>query len=72
MSLLFARGGGGNIALVGLGLLVLGYVGKFFGDLIKAAVSRQREYLADASAVQFTRNPAGIAVSPLFRRLLLA
>jgi len=32
----------------------------FFGNMIKAAVSRQREYLADASAVQFTRNPDGI------------
>lgn len=44
-----------------LGLIVLGYLGTFFGSLIKAAVSRQREYLADASAVQFTRNPAGLA-----------
>ena len=47
--------------LVGLALYVLGYVGVFFGNLIKAAVSRQREFLADASAVQFTRNPDGIA-----------
>lgn len=48
---------------VGLGLtfVVLGYSGIFFGGLIKAAVSRQREFLADASAVQFTRNPEGIA-----------
>ncbi len=46
---------------MGLVLVVLGYVGVFFGNMIKAAVSRQREYLADASAVQFTRNPAGIA-----------
>src|SRR5262249_1569027 len=45
----------------GLALYVLGYIGVFFGNLIKAAVSRQREYLADASAVQFTRNPDGIA-----------
>ena len=51
----------GGIALVGLGLLVIGYAGTFFGNLIKAAVSRQREFLADASAVQFTRNPSGIA-----------
>jgi Zn-dependent protease with chaperone function len=49
------------IMLLGLGLLVIGYVGTFFGNLIKAAVSRQREFLADASAVQFTRNPQGIA-----------
>jgi Zn-dependent protease with chaperone function len=47
--------------LVGLGLLVIGYIGVVFGKLIKAAVSRQREYLADASAVQFTRYPGGIA-----------
>jgi len=39
---------------------VLGYIGVFFGRLIKAGVSRQREFLADASAVQFTRNPDGI------------
>ena len=44
-----------------MALLVIGYIGVFFGNLIKAAVSRQREFLADASAVQFTRNPAGIA-----------
>jgi hypothetical protein len=44
-----------------IGLMVIGYAGTFFGGLIKAAVSRQREYLADASAVQFTRNPDGIA-----------
>lgn len=48
--------------LLGLGLIlmVLGYIGYFFGRLIQAAVSRQREFLADASAVQFTRNPLGI------------
>jgi len=51
----------GGIILVGLGLLIIGYLGVFFGNLIKAAVSRQREFLADASAVQFTRNPQGIA-----------
>jgi Zn-dependent protease with chaperone function len=51
----------GGILLVGVGLLVIGYTGTFFGNLIKAAVSRQREFLADASAVQFTRNPDGIA-----------
>jgi Zn-dependent protease with chaperone function len=56
--------GGAAIVLfviaVGLALYVLGYIGVFFGHLIKSAVSRQREYLADASAVQFTRNPEGI------------
>lgn len=45
---------------IGLGLVVIGYGGVFFGNLIKAAVSRQREFLADASAVQFTRNPDSI------------
>ncbi|MGC3970641.1 MAG: M48 family metallopeptidase [Pirellulales bacterium] len=49
------------IFLVGLGLYVIGYIGVFFGHLIKSAVSRQREFLADASAVQFTRSPGGIA-----------
>ena len=41
--------------------MILGYLGVFFGNLIKAAISRQREFLADASAVQFTRYPGGIA-----------
>ena len=45
---------------IGVALLIIGYVGYFFGRLIQAAVSRQREFLADASAVQFTRNPTGI------------
>ncbi|PLX49154.1 MAG: heat-shock protein HtpX [Desulfobulbaceae bacterium] len=53
------RGGGGGLAL-GLGLMVIGFAGTFFGNVIRAAVSRQREFLADASAVQFTRNPDGI------------
>jgi len=52
---------GGGIVVLGIGLLIVGYGGTFFGNIIKAAVSRQREYLADASAVQFTRNPDGIA-----------
>lgn len=47
--------------LFGLGLMVVGFAGTLIGNLIKAAVSRQREFLADASAVQFTRNPDGIA-----------
>lgn len=46
---------------IGAGLAVIGFAGTFFGNLIKAAVSRQREFLADASAVQFTRQPDGIA-----------
>lgn len=54
------RKGDGRVALLGLALVVIGWLGTLFGNLIKAAVSRQREYLADASAVQFTRNPEGI------------
>jgi len=53
-------GGGAALLAIGLGLFLVGYIGYFFGSLIKAAVSRQREFLADASAVQFTRNPGGI------------
>ncbi len=49
------------IMMIGLGLTILGWIGVFFARLIKAAVSRQREYLADASAVQFTRQTDGIA-----------
>jgi len=60
-----ARGGGRSrgqnpLPILGLALLVIGYIGVFFGRLIQAAVSRQREFLADASSVQFTRNPGGI------------
>lgn len=51
----------GALGAVGLVLCVAGFIGTLFGGLIKAAVSRQREYLADASAVQFTRNPDSIA-----------
>ena len=47
--------------LVGVALILIGWAGVFFGRLIQAAVSRQREVLADASAVQFTRNPAALA-----------
>ena len=54
-------GAAGALVLLGLALLIIGFVGVFFARLIRAAVSRQREYLADASAVQFTRYPAGIA-----------
>ena len=54
------RSSGGVVGL-GIGLAVLGWIGVFFARLIKAAVSRQREFLADASAVQFTRQTDGIA-----------
>ena len=52
--------GAGVIIIMGMSLWLLGSLGTFFGRLIQAAVSRQREFLADASAVQFTRNPDGI------------
>lgn len=58
-SMRFSRGkkdGGGAIIVLGIGLMIIGYAGTFFGKWIKASVSRQREFLADASAVQFTRN----------------
>ena len=48
------------LSLFGIGLFIIGAVGMFFSQLIQAAISRQREFLADASAVQFTRNPDGI------------
>jgi len=57
--------GGGAVLIAilaaGFALLVIGYIGHLFGKLVQAAVSRQREFLADSAAVQFTRNPAGIA-----------
>ena len=60
------RGGGGNgvmiaIFVAAIALYILGSLGVFIARLIQAAVSRQREFLADAAAVQFTRNPDGIA-----------
>ncbi|SCG64735.1 M48 family metallopeptidase [Micromonospora halophytica] len=58
------RGGGGGanpLPLVGLAMVAAGYVGVLAGRLIQASVSRQREYLADASAVQYTRQTQGIA-----------
>ena len=56
------EGGGLIIAIIAFGviLLIIGFIGTVFGRMIKAAVSRQREFLADAAAVQFTRNPDGI------------
>ena len=52
---------GGALVIGGLALLGVGYVGVFMGRILQGAISRQREFLADASAVQFTRNPVGIA-----------
>ena len=54
-------GGGGQVWMIGLALIAVGYIGYFFGRLIQAAVARSRESLADVSAVQFTRQTDGIA-----------
>jgi Zn-dependent protease with chaperone function len=51
----------GGVVIAGLLLLAIGSLGVLFGRLIQAAVSRQREFLADASSVQFTRNPLGLS-----------
>ena len=59
--LLRTRGRRNPLPLLGLALLLIGWIGVLFGRLIQAAVNRQREFLADASSVQFTRNPAGLA-----------
>jgi Zn-dependent protease with chaperone function len=59
--LLRTRGRKNPLPLLGLALIVIGFIGVFFGRLIQAAVSRQRELLADAASVQFTRNPDGLA-----------
>jgi len=56
-----SRDGKGGFVLAGLALFIIGYLGLLFARLIKSAVARQREFLADASSVQFTRNPDGIA-----------
>lgn len=49
------------LLVLGLGLIILGYIGMFIGNLIQASISRQREFSADATAVQFTRDNTGIA-----------
>lgn len=53
--------GSGQVVVLGVALLAIGYLGALFGRLIQAAISRQREFLADAAAVQFTRLPDGLA-----------
>jgi len=53
--------GAGSIVLIAVAAMVVGYIGLFFARMIKAGVSRQRESLADASAVQFTRQTTGLA-----------
>lgn len=57
------KGGKGTIAIIffGISLIVIGYIGMLCGRMIQSAISRQREFLADAAAVQFTRNPDGLA-----------
>ncbi len=52
--------GGTRIDAVGIVLIIVGGIGHFFGKLIKAMISREREFLADASSVQFTRNPQAL------------
>jgi Zn-dependent protease with chaperone function len=59
--LLQTRGRKNPLPLIGIAMIVIGAIGVFFAKLMKSAVSRQREFLADASAVQFTRNPPGLA-----------
>lgn len=54
---------GQQVALFGLALVAIGFVGVLFARMIQAAVSRQREYLADAAAVQYTRHPKGIGMA---------
>jgi len=54
------KDGAGALMLAALAVMLLGYIGVFFGRLLQAAVSRHRERLADASSVQFTRNPTGL------------
>ena len=59
-----SREGGGaalGLGVIGLVIMLAGFLGEFMGNMIKSAVSRQREYLADSSAVQFTRNPEGLS-----------
>jgi Zn-dependent protease with chaperone function/uncharacterized tellurite resistance protein B-like protein len=55
------RGGGVLAAMFGAAIAFIGFPGLFAAEAIKAAIARQRELLADAASVQFTRNPDGIA-----------
>ncbi|MFN7340016.1 MAG: M48 family metallopeptidase [Opitutia bacterium] len=63
------KDGGARLALLAAGLAIMaaGFGGRFFARLIQASISRQREFLADAAAVQYTRNPLGLA--GVFRKL---
>ena len=60
----------GGVLVLAASLIAIGYIGMFFAKLIQAAVSRQREFLADAAAVQFTRNPDGM--TGVLKKLLQA
>jgi Zn-dependent protease with chaperone function len=51
------------VAVLAFGCMVIGYVGSFFGNILRAMICRQREFLADAAAVQFTRNPQGLSTA---------
>ena len=57
------KGGGigAILGLIGLSFMIIGGIGFFFSRLLQSAISRQREFLADASAIQFTRHPGGLA-----------
>ena len=57
------EGGGiaGIVIIIAIAFFVIGLIGRLFANIIGSLVSKQREFLADASAVQFTRNPNGIA-----------
>ncbi len=50
-----------NIGLIGIGFMALGFLGYLFGQILQSMISRQREFLADASSAQFTRNPESLA-----------
>ena len=52
---------GGVLVIIAVACFVVGLIGRLFANIIGSLVSKQREFLADASAVQFTRNPNGIA-----------
>ena len=52
---------GAALLIFGVLVLVIGYIGSLFAQMIQASISRQREHLADASATQFTRNPEALA-----------
>ena len=63
LAMRFSRGNrnAGAIMILALVVMIAGYIGLFFGRWIQASVARRREYLADASAVQYTRHPEGIS-----------